>query len=452
MAMMTVIWLTHITDSNRSITEIVKDQEKTEFIFNMRDAASQRALSLYRMSVLADPFEQDEEYLRFRKQAENFIKARLAFADVGETEQELAAWRAAQPVIQQGTTSQTMAADVITEGDIAAANELMVNTVIPNQNQVLSHLTGMLNLQKKHVAAELAAVTAQNNRVYIQVSLLCGFALILGAIITFLVIKTSAKSEQKLILAQQESQEANQHKSLFLANMSHELRTPLNAIIGYSEMLQEEAANLSEPSFASDLNKIHSSGQHLLSLINDILDVSKIEAGKMEVFPEDFNLALLVEAVSHTIQPLLSKNENSLEFTISEFDENMYTDVTKLRQILFNLLSNANKFTAQGKIYLSASRFTAHNEPWIKVAVKDTGIGMNEKQIDKLFSPFTQADSSTTRNFGGTGLGLTISKHFCEIMGGNISVESESGVGSTFSICIPTTITVATSEKLLASQ
>ena len=169
----------------------------------------------------------------------------------------------------------------------------------------------------------------------------------------------------------------------------------------------------------------------------------------MELYPEDFNLALLVEEVSNTIEPLLSKNKNCLKLNTSEFDEDMYTDLTKLRQILFNLLSNANKFTAQGNIYLRASRLTVQNQPWIKVDVKDTGIGMNEKQIDKLFAPFTQADASTTRNFGGTGLGLTICKHFCEIMGGTISVESESGVGSTFSICIPTTVTVTTDEKTI---
>ena len=449
LAMMTVIWLTHITTNNHYITDIVKDQKKTKFIFDMREAANQRALSLYRMSILKDPFDQDEEYLKFRKQAENFIKAHLALAAEGETKQAEAAWLEAQPLIQRGTQNQTLVTEYIVDGDITSAHELMANSVIPNQNAVLSHLTTMLDLQKTHVAGELKKITAANNRVFFQVSLLGGIAVSIGTIIAFFVVRTTTRSQQTLIRAKQESQEASQHKSSFLANMSHELRTPLNAIIGYSEMLQEEAADLGEPSFASDLHKIHSSGHHLLSLINDILDVSKIEAGKMELYPEDFNLALLVEEVSNTIEPLLSKNKNSLKLNTSEFDEDMYTDLTKLRQILFNLLSNANKFTAQGNIYLRASRLTVQNQPWIKVDVKDTGIGMNEKQIDKLFAPFTQADASTTRNFGGTGLGLTICKHFCEIMGGTISVESESGVGSTFSICIPTTVTVTTDEKTI---
>ena len=447
LAMMTVIWLTHITTNNRYITDIVNDQKKTKYIFDMREAANQRALSLYRMSILNDPFDQDEEYLNFRKQAEIFIKARLALAAEGETEQAKSAWLTAQPLIQQGTRNQTLVTEHIVDGDITGAHELMANSVIPNQNQVLNHLTKMLDLQKTHVADELKKITMANDRVYLQVTLLGGIAVAIGTVIAFFVVRTTTRSQQVLIRAKQESQEASQHKSSFLANMSHELRTPLNAIIGYSEMLQEEAADLGQPSFVSDLNKIHSSGQHLLCLISDILDVSKIEAGKMEVYPEDFNLALLVEEVSNTIEPLLSKNKNKLQFTTSEFDEYMYTDITKLRQILFNLLSNANKFTDHGKITLSTARLTIQNKPWINVAVKDTGIGMNEKQIDKLFAPFTQADASTTRNFGGTGLGLTICKHFCEIMGGHISVESNPGSGSTFTICIPTTIAVATNEN-----
>ena len=441
MAALTAIWLTHITTSSHYITKIVKDQEKTEFVFTMRDAANQRALSLYRMSILTDPFEQDEEYLKFRKQAERFIKARLALKEAGETYEEQFTWNAAQPLIQQGTTSQTRVADIISDGDITAANKLMINSVIPNQNAVLSSLTDMLNLQKKHVSIELSQAEKQNAHVYFQISVLGSIALITGMLITFLVLRTSNKNQQKLIHAQRESQEASQHKSAFLANMSHELRTPLNAIIGYSEMLQEEAAELNDENFSSDLNKINTSGQHLLSLINDILDVSKIEAGKMEVYPESFNLATLIEEVSSTIQPLFTKNSNDLRVTIDDFNEDMHTDLTKLRQTLLNLLSNASKFTAQGKVYLNISRCNAGDKRWIKVDVKDTGIGMEEHHLENLFAPFTQADNATTRHFGGTGLGLNISKHFCEMMGGSISVMSKPLGGSTFSIAIPTKIT-----------
>lgn len=447
MAMLTAIWLTNITTNKALIAEIVKDQKKTELIFDMREAANQRALSLYRMSVIEDPFDQDEEYLNFREQGTNFIKARLALVEAGERKESLAAWLEAQPLIQQGTKNQFEVTERIAEEDIPGAHDLLANKVIPNQNNVLAHLTRMLDLEKEHVAYELEHINVTSDRAYTQVSLLGGAALFIGAIIAFFVIRTTTRSERELIHAQQESHEANQHKSLFLANMSHELRTPLNAIIGYSEMLHEEAMELGEEEFSSDLSKISSSGQHLLSLINDILDVSKIEAGKMELYTEDFNLAMLVEEASSTIQPLLDKNNNGLQVTISDFNIDMHTDITKLRQSLLNLLSNASKFTAHGQISLAISKLSVGKEAWIKIDVKDSGIGMEKEHLENLFAPFTQADSSTTRNFGGTGLGLNISKHFCEMLGGSISVISEPLAGSTFSISIPTSITAPSIEK-----
>lgn len=446
MAALTSIWLTHITTNKSHISAIVREQAKSEFIFDMREAGNQRALLLYRMSILKDPFEQDEEYLKFRAQAENFIKARLALEAAGETEQARAAWLKALPLIQQGTNNQTAVTELITDGDIAGAHDLMAYNVIPNQNLVLSHLTEMLTLQKEHVATRLNDINTQNDRVYLQVSLLGGVALLTGIVIAFFVIRTSTRSEQNLIQAKTESQEANRHKSLFLANMSHELRTPLNAIIGYSEMLQEDAAALNQPSLATDLNKIHYSGQHLLSLINDILDVSKIEAGKMEIYTEDFDLATLIEEIATTLQPLLAKNDNRLQVCISDFHQDMHTDLTKLRQALLNLLSNASKFTRQGNISLAITRFQRDSAPWITIDVTDSGIGMETGQMEELFAPFTQADNSTTRNFGGTGLGLNISKHFTEMMGGVITVASEPLVGSTFSISIPTDISTAQHE------
>lgn len=406
----------------------------------MREAANQRALSLYRMSVLEDPFEQDEEYLNFRSQGTNFLKARLALVEAGERKEALAAWLEAQPLIQQGTKNQFAVTDRISEGDIAGAHELLATEVIPNQNNVLTHLTHMLDLEKKHVAFELDQINVTSDRVFLQVSFLGGIAMIIGIIIAFFVIRTTTRSEQNLIQAQNEAQVANQHKSLFLANMSHELRTPLNAIIGYSEMLEEEAMDMGEQSFVSDLDKISSSGKHLLNLINDILDVSKIEAGKMEFFPEEFRFSSLTNEISNTMKPLLAQNNNRLSIEPADFNETLYTDLTKLRQTIFNLLSNASKFTEFGEISVKLSTFNKQGKRWIKIAISDTGIGMDEEQLSKLFVPFTQVDASTTRNYGGTGLGLTISKRFCELMGGDISVTSHSGAGSTFTISIPANI------------
>ncbi len=230
---------------------------------------------------------------------------------------------------------------------------------------------------------------------------------------------------------------ANQAKSTFLANMSHELRTPLNAVIGYSEMLQEEAEDLGQDNLVPDLKKIHAAGKHLLDLINSVLDLSKIEAGKMDLFVETFDVSAMVEDVASVIQPLILKKDNELKVNCPERIGSMRADLTKVRQVLFNLLSNASKFTERGTIALDVAREQAQGAEWIIFEVRDSGIGMTPEQIGKLFQPFIQADVSTTRQFGGTGLGLTITRRFCQMMGGDITVESEFNRGSVFRVRLP---------------
>jgi CheY-like chemotaxis protein len=237
--------------------------------------------------------------------------------------------------------------------------------------------------------------------------------------------------------AQEAAEQASRSKSVFLANMSHELRTPLNAIIGYSEMLQEEAEDLGEEGFVADLQKIHAAGKHLLGLINDILDLSKIEAGKMGLYLEDFDVAGMVEEVCTTIRPLIEKNANTLEIHQQGKVGEMYSDLTKVRQMLFNLLSNASKFTENGTIVLTLARESGENGDFLMFSVADSGIGMTEEQLGLLFEAFTQADVSTTRKYGGTGLGLAITRRFCEMMGGTIEVQSHHGEGSLFSVRLP---------------
>jgi len=220
--------------------------------------------------------------------------------------------------------------------------------------------------------------------------------------------------------------------------MSHELRTPLNVIIGYSEMLLEDAEDLGQEEFIPDLEKINSAGKHLLGLINAVLDLSKIEAGKMDLYLETFDVAGMVEDTAAVVQPLVMKNGNELRIECPDTVGSMRADLTKVRQAVFNLLSNASKFTKDGAITLNVTRQTGDGEDArITLSVSDTGIGMTREQMDRLFQEFSQADASTTRNFGGTGLGLALSRRLCRMMGGDITVESEPGEGSTFTIRLP---------------
>jgi signal transduction histidine kinase len=229
--------------------------------------------------------------------------------------------------------------------------------------------------------------------------------------------------------------EASQHKSQFLANMSHELRTPLNAIIGVSEMLREDAEALKQD--VEPLDRVLGAARHLLALINDILDLSKIEAGRMELQLEDFALAPLIDNVVKTIEPLAAKNANQVAVSCDAAIGTLHADQMRLRQALLNLMSNANKFTDRGTITVEARQAQENGRDWVAIGVADTGIGMTPEQMGKLFQEFSQADASTTRKYGGTGLGLAISKRFCQMMGGDITVESDPGRGSTFTIRLP---------------
>jgi signal transduction histidine kinase/DNA-binding response OmpR family regulator len=245
----------------------------------------------------------------------------------------------------------------------------------------------------------------------------------------------------ELRLATEAAEQANRTKSAFLANMSHELRTPLNAIIGYSEMLQEEAEELGQVDLVPDLKKIHSAGRHLLALINDILDLSKIEAGKMDMHLETFEVVELVHEIETTIHPLVEKNGNVLVVHCPRDVGTMYADVTRVRQVLFNLLSNATKFTHQGRVILAVRRERLADGDQVTFRVSDTGIGLTREQMGRLFQAFSQADASIASKYGGTGLGLVITKRFCEMMGGDVTVESEPGQGSTFTVTLPARVT-----------
>ncbi len=266
-------------------------------------------------------------------------------------------------------------------------------------------------------------------------------SLVLLNVYTLLLAQTQLLSmANKLVQEQKDlAESANLAKSQFLANMSHELRTPLNAIIGYSELMEEEVLELGPAGLGllPDLQRINGAGKHLLGLINDILDLSKIEAGKMDLYLEVFDLNIMISDVINIIHPLIERRKNRLVVDCPPQQGSMMADLTKVRQSLFNLLSNAAKFTENGTITLSLRHETGPDTNQVIIRVSDTGIGMSQAQLDKVFQPFTQADSSTSRKYGGTGLGLAITHNFCVMMGGNITVESQPELGSSFTITLP---------------
>ncbi len=260
---------------------------------------------------------------------------------------------------------------------------------------------------------------------------------LIGSVLTFIDITERREVQEQLRRAKALAEQASEAKSQFMANMSHELRTPMNAILGYSEMLMEDAEEAELEEMVADLTKINAAGRHLLELINAVLDLSKIEAGRMDLHIETFAVAPLLDEVVAVAEPLIVKNGNTFIKSWDESIGSIDSDMTKIRQALFNLLSNAAKFTSEGQVTLAVSRIAENGTERIRLAVSDTGLGIPADKLEHVFEEFAQAEDTTTRDFGGTGLGLSLTRRLCRLMGGEVTLESEPGEGSTFTIDLP---------------
>lgn len=598
------VWLKTVSTNSGNLQHMALEEDQRQIIFTMRDASYQRAISLFRMAAMRDPFERDEEFLRYKQYAVEFIIARGKLLQHNLDQAELAIWEKTKPLIVRGQQFQNQIVELILEEQNERAFHLIQNELMPIQIAVMNELTSMLDHARGEMDSEIRLASATTQAHYILIFVLVFIALITGWVIAkYVIAKTAAaenvlidqnkqiralyeassqsghsvdeqiqnivklgcefldmqagvivrfnkdqpngkilnsysdddtltvdellsesqsehrvdcdfndilavadnsldnqlsqpclfngkakayiaiplnvhrntmgflaflsnetrhsdfsetnkemvrligswasftlerqQAQQQLLEAKDAAELANRTKSAFLANMSHELRTPLHTIIGYSDILKEEVAENQHQHYLEDLSIIHSSGEHLLSLISNILDLTKIEVGKMELAMETYDIKSMLDEVEVSLKPLVDKNDNQLNLQVLNDLGSMYTDSTKLRQVLLNLLNNAAKFTHKGTITLTAWREPCPEDDWLYVEVKDSGIGMSKKQINNLFKVFSQASPNIAKNYGGSGLGLAIGKKICELLGGDIVVESEPDKGSTFTICLP---------------
>jgi len=434
-----IVWYSDAKETSQKIDTIVNIyNEKTILLSNMRDIARTRVLSLHRLRLLKDPFEIDQELQKFSLLSGKFISNRLKLVELPMNTIELELWAKILPLLNIGQTAQNNAMDFINQKNNSSADLVLFDNVRPAQNNVMKNLTLFLKLQRAASKEALSVIKDANKKTLYTTTLLGTVLILIGILIATLSIRRTSKAEIVLVRASKAAQEANRLKSEFIAKMSHELRTPLNAIIGFSEVLEEEALESKNDLSLKDLKKIQSAGHNLLAIINNVLDISKIESGSLTLHPQEFSIPHLVRNAVASTSALANRNNITIDINLEENMGLMYADELRVRQSLLILLNNACKFSKDGVVSLEAKTLV---EPvglkCLYLKVSDSGIGIDQEQLKILFQPFSQIDASINRRYGGTGLGLVLAKRFCELMDGDLIASSQKGTGSVFTIKLP---------------
>ncbi len=439
LVMLLLIWYSNVSTTQREIDAIVNvHNEKSALIADMRDITRTRAMSLYRLRLLVDPVEIEQEQLNFNLMEGNLLVARLRFTELPLSQAEQNTWNSIKNLLDIDRHSQQKTLELVLHSKMAEVDLNLLDYVIPTQKNLVKQFSNLLNIQRVVIRNAAGVVRKAHDKTLSITVILGATATIIGVLIAILTIRRTSHAEVALLRASSSAQEANRLKSEFIANMSHELRTPLNAILGYGEVLIEDSKIDGNDVYIKDLEKITTSGNELLALINSMLDLSKIDAGKLTLHPQEISILALVNETASSIKTLAEKNNNLLKINCEPNIGIMYADELRVRQSLYNLLNNACKFSKNGVITLDTNTNIEKNGTQnILIKVSDTGIGIDREQLKKLFQPFAQLDSSISRKYGGTGLGLILTKRYCELMGGDLIAKSQKGVGSTFTIKLP---------------
>lgn len=455
-----VIGIVRISEINRGMKVIVTDNNvKARLINTMYNSARERTVVLLIMINIEDPFERDEEYLRFNALGAKFAEARLEFNNMVLDDTESRLLEEQLKRVQHTVPLQEKVLDAMVADDLETAITILRNEALPSQNRILDQFRLMVDYQQDKTEKSLLAANKTYSESVTYITVLAMIASVVSILIAIFVVRKTHNSElalrqMNLTLEQRvaertgkletqavelkglrdEAVEANRHKSEFLANMSHELRTPLNAVIGFSEVLKERMFGELNEKQGEYIEDIHSSGRHLLSLINDILDLAKIEAGRMELNLSAFELPVAIENSLVLVKERASRHSITLQSHIDERLGQFVADERKFKQIMLNLLSNAIKFTPDGG---QVSVLAVKEDDVLKVSVQDTGIGIAVENLDKVFDEFQQVGSTSDMKHQGTGLGLALTRTFVEMHGGELHVESELNKGSTFIFTLP---------------